>query len=142
MSKKNVKPTTPAARPTPGPWHMPIYAASPADVERQRKAGLTPAQALMNDGSRFIMAGTGQDMKRVALVDCQTDFKRGKGHLMDCAERDANGRVIAKAPEYEAMVRDLLALGRKKIPATDDEARQLFEIAEELLRDERSAPPE
>jgi hypothetical protein len=47
-----------------------------------------------SDGSVAILA----DGDRVALVDCQTKFKRGEGYKAQCPIRDANARLIAAAP--------------------------------------------
>lgn len=80
---------------TPGPWNFKVWMTSDEDTERALSVGLQPVRALTNEGQRFIMA----PHYRVALVDCQTDFKRGKGYQTDCAERDANARLIAAAPE-------------------------------------------
>lgn len=52
-----------------------------------------------NDGQRAVMAGSEPDRKRVALVDCQTEHKRGKGYDVNCPEREANARLISAAPE-------------------------------------------
>lgn len=76
---------------TPGPWTSPIFHGA-------AQFGIKPVPALTNEGSRFVMSPAG----RIALVDCQTEFKRGKGHQADCAERDANARLIAAAPEMLA----------------------------------------
>lgn len=67
---------------TPGPWH-------PSEIG-----------FLTNDGQRPIMAGRvdDQERRRVALVDCQISYKRGQGYKTDCAEREANARLIAAAP--------------------------------------------
>ena len=73
---------------TPGPWVL-------------SKIGFRT-----NDGAAPVMAPD-PDLgeKRVALVDCQTRFKRGQGWKAECAEREANARLIAAAPELlEALV--------------------------------------
>lgn len=72
---------------TPGPWSVPIVTLS------------TDVQVLGNQGERYVMAGEGDDRKRVAVVDCQTKFKRGEGWRIPCEERDANAHLIAAAPE-------------------------------------------
>ena len=82
---------------TPGEWSFKIYATDD-DPEKLRKLGLEPVQCLSNDGQRYIMASN----KRIALVDCQTPFKRGMGYKTACAERDANAMLIAAAPETAA----------------------------------------
>jgi hypothetical protein len=113
---------------TPGPWHCPLFHGRPQDIEQQRKLGLSPVPALMNDGARIIMTDAGEDTKRVALVDCQTMYKRGTGHQTECAERDANARLIAAAP-------DLLAALRKIVDARDLDVNAAWfrEIANEAL---------
>jgi hypothetical protein len=84
---------------TKGPWGFSEFHGT---EERNKEAialGLKPVPNVNNEGQRFIMAGIGDDRKRIALVDCQTEFKRGKGHETECAERDANARLIAAAPD-------------------------------------------
>jgi hypothetical protein len=51
-----------------------------------------------SDGAVAILA----DGERIALVDCQTKFKRGEGYKAKCPIRDANARLIAAAPELLA----------------------------------------
>jgi hypothetical protein len=58
----------------------------------------------MNDGAVPVLA----DDARVALVDCQTDFKRGQGWKAKCITRDANARLIAAAPDMLAALRAVL----------------------------------
>lgn len=55
----------------------------------------------MNDGATVVMGNFADedDRTRVALVDCKTPYKRGTGYMAQCAERDANARLIAAAPE-------------------------------------------
>ena len=103
---------------TPGEWSFKIYATDD-DPEKLRKLGLEPVQCLSNDGQRYIMASN----KRIALVDCQTPFKRGMGYKTACAERDANAMLIAAAPETAAE-RDRLR----------ESNASLIEAAELLLR--------
>ena len=80
---------------TKGPWTFRTVYGDDASNAQAISLGFTPTQALSNDGSRFVMAENG----RVALVDCQTPYKRGKGHETHCEERDANARLIAGATE-------------------------------------------
>lgn len=83
---------------TPGPWTFREFMGSPEQVEFGRKHGIEPVPALTNDGARIVMA----DGVRIGTVDSQTEFKRGKGHEVVCAERDANATLIAAAPELLA----------------------------------------
>lgn len=69
---------------TKGPWFL---------------AELCQRGMFPNDGGFAIMApDADQGNRRVALVDCQTPFKRGKGNEAKCEERDANARLIAASP--------------------------------------------
>jgi hypothetical protein len=80
---------------TPAPWYAPIWHGDEKMNKRADALGISRVPALTNDGSRFVITESG----RVALVDCKTEYKRGKGHQTECAERDANARLIAAAPE-------------------------------------------
>ena len=80
---------------TPGPWTFREFHGTPENIELGRKHGIAPVPALTNDGARVVMSGDA----RIGTVDCQTAFKRGKGHEVACAERDANARLIAAAPD-------------------------------------------
>ena len=100
---------------TPGPWVSPVFHGTDENNAEAIKLGLKPVQALSNDGSRFVMA----DDKRVALVDCQAYYKRGRGHQIDCAERDANAALIASAPYLVDGINALLGL-LQLICARDD----------------------
>jgi hypothetical protein len=50
-----------------------------------------------------------QEIKRIALVDCQTRFKRGQGWQTECDEREANAHLIAAAPELLEALREVMA---------------------------------
>lgn len=80
---------------TPGPWSYNPWMQGPDEIENIKSLGLRPIRKLTNEGQAIVMAGD----TRVALVDCQAEFKRGKGHETDCEERDANARLIAAAPD-------------------------------------------
>lgn len=92
------------AKHTPGPWSCKFFHGTPEDLEQMKKFGMKPVLALTNDGSRYVMAESG----RVALVDCQTEYKRGKGHETECATRDANALLIAAAPDLLAALGNAL----------------------------------
>jgi hypothetical protein len=100
------------AKHTKGPWRFQEWMHSDeelAEIRKHEAAGLPvhPVACVFNNGERVIMGPAG----RVALVDCQTPFKRGKGHETECAERDANARLIAAAPDLLAACQDALAAG-------------------------------
>lgn len=113
--------TTEITRHTPGPWSFKVWMTNEEDTKQQQALGLEPVRALTNEGQRFIMAPD----KRVALVDCQTDFKRGTGYQTDCAERDANAQLIAASPQM------LDALERAYLYKTDmpPEVREAVQAA-------------
>lgn len=95
---------------TPGPWNSPDFLCSAEDADLIRKRlGREPPPARSNEGQRYVMAGVGDETKRVALVDCQTHYKRGKGYETECAEREANALLIAAAPDLVEALQDLLA---------------------------------
>jgi hypothetical protein len=96
---------------TPGPWRIGFGAT--------------------NDGQRYIMAGSGDEHRRVALVDRQSDYKRGKGHEGECPERDANARLIASAPQLVEALRTIAT----RATGTDPEFRmtQVRELARAAL---------
>lgn len=92
---------------TRGPWSYRKFAQSGQDLAEIEELGLKPTMMLTNDGSAMVMAGD----DRVALVDCQTKFKRGEGYRAECPRREANARLIAAAPDlYEALATVMVAL--------------------------------
>ena len=94
---------------TKGPWEFAIYGLEPEMIEKQRQAGIEPIRTLTNEGQAPIMGGGDDDRRRVALVDCQADYKRGQGYKAECAERDANARLIAAAPDLLEVSERMLA---------------------------------
>lgn len=93
---------------TPGPWTFVEYMHSAKDLEEIRKLGMTPIRNLSNDGEATIMAGEGEDRKPVARAIRQVPAKRGEGYKTECAERDANARLIAAAPDLLDALKRLL----------------------------------
>src|SRR5215470_1452919 len=93
------------ASPTPGPWEFVLYGHTPEMLEKMRQVGMEPPRALTNEGQASVMGGLGDDRRLVALVECQAEYKRGQGHTAECAERDANARLIAIAPALYAYVK-------------------------------------
>lgn len=82
---------------TPGPWTFRKWASEPTTVGGRVFDGV---RALTNDGKAPVMAGS----TLVAQVVGHKDYKRGQGHELECAERDANAHLIAAAPEmFEAL---------------------------------------
>lgn len=83
---------------TPGPYFSREYAQDAEDLAQMRKLGIKPTRMLTNEGQVALMAGKGDDVKRIALIDCQTRYKRGEGYKTECAERDANTALFAAVP--------------------------------------------
>ena len=79
-----------------------------------------------NDGGIQIMAPIEDGRKRVAVVDCQTTFKRGTGWQTECAERDANAQLIASAP---ALLEALASVEMETRDGGQWDRRELNEIA-------------
>lgn len=84
---------------TPGPYFFREYAQDAEDLEQMRGLGMKPTRMLTNEGQVALMAGEGDDVKRIALIDCQTRYKRGEGYKTECAERDANAALFAAATD-------------------------------------------
>lgn len=68
---------------TPGPWTVGMF--------------------LTNGGQKPVVSAD----RRIALADSQTDFERGQGWQHECAEREANARLIAAAPDMLAILQRL-----------------------------------
>jgi hypothetical protein len=86
---------------TPGPWQFREYSLSDEMLAEARAAGIEPLRFINNDGSVPVSAND----CRICVVDCQTEFKRNTGHRAECAERDANARLIAAAPDLLAALK-------------------------------------
>ncbi len=96
---------------TPTPWTARWFYGTKEDQELQKVHGMALVPSLGNEGERFIVAGEGDNCKRVALVDCHTRFKRGQGHQAECEERDANAALIChRVNTYEELVEALRAV--------------------------------
>lgn len=108
MPDETTPPTWPA-----GPWKALKYLTDDHPDEL-RAAGIEPVRALDNAGAMPIMTADGPDRFRVALVDCQSVFKRGQGHQAECAQRDATALLIAAAPTQNT------ALESAPFPATNE----------------------
>ena len=93
---------------TKGPWEVALYGLEPEMIEKQRQLGIEPTRILTNDGQAPVMAGSGDDKERIALVDCQASYRRGQGYKAECAERDANARLIAAAPDLLESLEDAM----------------------------------
>jgi 1,6-anhydro-N-acetylmuramate kinase len=116
------------------------------DVELLRSLGRTIPMALTNDGAlRIASCDESRDRTGIASVDCQTEFKRGRGHEQACEERDANALLIASAPELLEALRELvahqeylLACGESQInPLTLQRAADAIEKATTLTPPEK-----
>jgi hypothetical protein len=96
---------------TPGPWTV------------------SKTNILTNEGQRPVLQDR-EDPAHICFVTCQTDFKRGKGWQTECAERDANARLIASAPDLLAALKALWDVA-KDVPSVKNRA--------ELVRQSRAA---
>lgn len=90
---------------TAGPFFWRKFFGEPEDNEFRASLGLPPVRALTNEGQIAIMAGEGEDVKRIALIECQTKYKRGEGSRSACAERDANANLFATSGLMLAVLR-------------------------------------
>lgn len=88
---------------TKGPWKFRLYATDDTPAELA-KFGIKPVRMLDNSGAMAISSEGG----RIAMVDCQAAYKRGQGHATECAERDANARLIAASPDLFEALRDVM----------------------------------
>src|SRR6185369_2167032 len=79
----NTEPRTATASHTPGPWTFSPYMQDAEEIAQIKSVGLEPTRKLTNEGQAIVMAAD----TRIALVDCQTEHKRGKGYQTDCEER-------------------------------------------------------
>jgi hypothetical protein len=80
---------------TPGPWTFRPFMGGDEHIAQLASVDLKPTKALTNEGQRYVMAAE----SRVALVDMQAEVKKTERWHADDAERDANARLIAAAPD-------------------------------------------
>lgn len=92
---------------TKSKWQFRTFFGSEEDVSRMLAAGIKPVRAQGNDGSVSVITDSGE---HIATVTCQTKVKRGEGSTVVCEERDANARLIAKAPQLYATLREVVDL--------------------------------
>lgn len=120
---------------TPGPWKWRATHSTDEEIELMAKHGMTPVQALTNEGQRFLMAGEGEDTKRIALVDPHKSYKRGTGHQVQCDERDANATLLSAAPDLlgfaERVETRISALAR--VGAIDNDLQCMWAEAREVI---------
>ena len=102
---------------TPGTWEFKPFAFTD-EVQKQMEAvGIKPTRAIGNDGGVSVMTTDGDDRKLIATVASQTEFKRGKGHEVDCPERDTNARAIAEVPAMIEALNDAVRVMTHAVPA-------------------------
>ena len=89
---------------TKGEWWFRFYAGDAELIASMRKHGQEPVRMLTNEGQAAVMCGDEAYPSRIALVDCHVDYKRGKGGETECAERDANAKLICDAPAMYALI--------------------------------------
>ncbi len=93
---------------TGGNWTFRKYSQSDAEVAKLRSVDMEPTLRLSNDGEAYVSTDLEDAVSPViAAVRCQTEFKRGKGWQTECAEREANARLIAAAPDMIAELKRL-----------------------------------
>lgn len=114
---------------TKGPWTFRLYATDDSP-EELRRLGMKPIRMLDNSAGMAISGENG----RIAVVDCQASYKRGQGHATECAERDANARLIASSPDYYAGFEALLAAEALGESGNDVEATLEYARGMDLLR--------
>lgn len=100
---------------TPGPWRFQKFAHSDEDMVQLQSLGMEPVRLLTNDGMATVSAEDEEGSKPVARVVCQTPYKRGQGYKADCAERDANARLIAAAPDMYEALKELMSSGLSEL---------------------------
>lgn len=64
-----------------------------------------------NDGAFIIIAGTGDDRRRIGTASLQVKAKRGMAHTAEDPEGLANARLISAAPELLEALKGLLEVG-------------------------------
>jgi hypothetical protein len=105
---------------SPGLWEFREYLFDDAQLADMRKHGIEPIRTLMNDGGAVVMSGPpgAPDRHRICVVDCQSDYKKGQGHVANCPTRDANARLIAASPKLKLALQNIMAFvdAGKEIP--------------------------
>lgn len=90
------------AKHTPGPWIFRKWTQTAEEIELMRKHGMEPTPNQTNDGKVFV-SHVNEDPEGntgICLVHAKTRAKkRADQWRHQCAERDANARLIAAAPE-------------------------------------------
>lgn len=115
---------------SPAPWVFRKYAQDDAKIAEMQKVGMEPTLMLDNNGATFVMGATVDGhADRIAVVDCHTKFKRGEGFRAECAERDANARLIAAAPELFTLAKALV----DDAAVIDGSEQNLMSIRDELF---------
>jgi hypothetical protein len=92
---------------TPGPWTFRPFMGGDEHIAQLASVDLKPTKALTNEGQRYVMAAE----SRVALVDMQAEVKKTERWHADDAERDANARLIAAAPDLLEALKAMLDTG-------------------------------
>lgn len=128
---------------TRGPWIFREWAQGPEDIARMKEVGMEPNRMLMNDGACPVLSADPESVSpRICLVDCKTPFKRGQGYLTECAERDANARLIAESPTMAALLEELLEYEAEMQGEDWMQKQPVYIKARALLSRIRGAPHE
>ncbi len=84
---------------TKGEWVFRVWGQEPVTIDGMAIPG---TRMLTNDGGAPIVC----DGRRIVVVDAQAKSKRGEAWKVECAERDANARLIAAAPDLLELLSD------------------------------------
>ncbi len=102
---------------TTGPWHFRPFSQDDAFIAKLRANGFEPTQNCSNQGERYV----GSEHGPIALVRTRAERKeRGKNatpYDAPDAERDANARLIAAAPDLLAALMAIVNHGEPIYPS-------------------------
>lgn len=117
---------------SPLPFSAPLTFLDAEDIAMLDRLGKKIPRTLMNDGGMMIRDANGHG---IAIVLCQTPFKRGEGSRAECTNRDELADFIVRAcnSHYE------LVAALKAIVALDDGDRSELWAFEDEFNAARAA---